>query len=172
MRLEKTDRAYSRSRSARVQLHVVRHPEVESLFGICKDFSTTLRANGADGDTIVEGRTQLFRLRRLVTGLPLAFNDPEMHISEICDALKKLQTHPNYLAVKQHLTQAINICEVLQKQQSNPIDESLRNLAEPGALVLTKDAHTSSVLKNWLKIEFPSFPLEAVNIGELKKSPN
>lgn len=168
MRLEKTDRAYSRSRSARVQLHIVRHPEVELLFGICQDFSRTLRANGADTDTIVEGKRQLFRLRRLATGLPLTFNDSEMHIEEIRNALEKFSMHPNYGAAKQHLTQAINVCEALQNHPSNPIDKSLRGLAETGALVLTKDAHTSSVLKNWLKTELPSFPMKAVAIGELK----
>jgi hypothetical protein len=168
MRLEKTDRAYSRSKSARVQLHIVLHPEVESLFGICQDFSKTLRANGADEDTISEGRTQLFRLRRLVTGLPLAFNDSEMHINEIHDALKKLGAHPNYGAAKQHLTQATNICEVLLNQPSNPIDKSLRALAEPSALVLTKDAPTSAVLYKWLETELPSFHMKAAAIGDLK----
>jgi len=168
MRLEKTNSAYSRSSSARIKLHIIQHPKVESLFGICKDFSKTLRASGADETTIIDGRTQLYRLRRLVTGLPLAFDDPEMRIAEIQDALKRMSDHPNYGAVVQHLSQAVDICKSLLDQPSNPIADSLHVLAGTNTLVLTKDFHMSSILGQWLHTNFSSFHIRAATIGDLR----
>ena len=95
MRLERANKAYARSSDARAHLDIVRHSDVELLFGICKDFSKTLRLNGADEDTISEGRSQLYRLRRLATGLPLSFGDAGMHVKEIHDALTLMSHHPN-----------------------------------------------------------------------------
>ena len=168
MRLERANKAYARSSDARAHLDIVRHSDVELLFGICKDFSKTLRLNGADEDTISEGRSQLYRLRRLATGLPLSFGDAGMHVKEIHDALTLMSHHPNYGAAKPHLTQAIAVCESLLAVPSNPIDKALRDLAETGALVLTKDAHMSSVLQHWLKTELSSPPMKATTIGDLR----
>jgi hypothetical protein len=168
MRLEQADIAHKRSKDGVFRLHIVHHPDVETLFGICRDFIRTLREAGADDAAVSEGRSHLYRFRRLAVGLPLSFDDPAVHIAEIRDVLRRAITNPNYGSAVPHLTQAISVAESLLATPANPIDEALRGLAEQGAVVVTRDSHMSTVLSTWLDVEFGPLKLKAISVGELK----
>lgn len=168
MRLEQADKAHNRSKNGVFRLHLVSHPDVESLFGICKDFLRTLREAGADDAAVSEGRSQLYRFRRLASGLPLSFDNAAVHIAEIRDVLKRALTNPNYGAVSPHLAQAVGIAESLLATPANPIEAALRGLAEPDAVVVTRDSHMSTVVATWLNNEFSSLGMKAISVGELK----
>lgn len=168
MRLEQADKAHQRSSSGRIQLHIIRNPSVETLFGICKDFTGALRNGGADDSTISEGRSQLFRFRRLAIGLPLAFDQLPMRVVEIRDALRQMLKDPNYGSVTVHLRQAIEVAESLLVTPTNSIDATLRSLSCPGAVVVTKDSHMSAVVVSWLKSELNSLQMTASSVKELR----
>ena len=168
MRLEQADKAHQRSSKGRIQLHIVRNPSVEALFGICKDFTRALRNGGADDATISEGRSQLFRFRRLAIGLPLAFDQLPMRVVEIRDALRKMLNDPNYGSVTTHLRQTIEVAESLLATPANPVDATLRGLASPGAVVVTKDSHMATVVVTWLKAELNSLQMTASSVKELR----
>jgi hypothetical protein len=168
MRLKIADDAHKRSRDGVFQLHLVRQPEVENLFGVCKDFSRALREAGADDSTVSDGRSQLFRLRKLVTGLPLAYNDAAMRVIEIRDELNRMMDNSNYGAVSRHLAKAIAIAESLIATRKNPIDATLRELAEPTATVVTRDSYMSMVVASWLEGEFASLGMRSLSVAELK----
>lgn len=168
MRLEQADKAHQRSSKGRIQLHIVRNPSVEALFGICKDFTRALRNGGADDATISEGRSQLFRFRRLAIGLPLAFDQLPMRVVEIRDALRRMLNDPNYGSVTAHLRQTIEVAESLLATPANPIDTTLRGLSSPGAVVVTKDSHMATVVAAWLKAELNSLQMTASSVKELR----
>jgi len=168
MRLEQADKAHNHSKDGIFRLHLVRHPDVETLFGVCKDFLRTLREAGADQAAVSEGRSQLFRLRRLASGLPLSFDTAAMHIAEIRNVLKLAIVNPNYGAVSPHLAQAVVIADSLLATPTNPIDAALRGLAEPGAVVVTRDSHMSIVVTAWLDSELSSLGMKAISVGELR----
>jgi len=142
--------------------------DVESLFGICDSFSKTLRETGADDEVVAEGRSTLYRLRRLTTSLPLAFDDPAMHISEISQDLERMLTNPNYGQTRHHISQSIHVCQSLLSNTENPLEPALRKLALDHAIVVTKDAHMSVAVSEWLDQEFSTSLMRCIAIGELK----
>ena len=168
MSFKQAQRAHEYSKLGRFELHVVHHPGIESLFGICKDFSGTLAANGLDPEVIKVGRSELFRLRRLTTSLAMPFDHPEMHITEIRDRLGRLAQDVNYAATKKHLETAISVCGGILANSSNPLEPKLTELVTSGAVVVTKDQPMRESLQMWLSKQYPSVPLQAAAIGDLR----
>jgi len=168
MRLEQADRAHNRSKDGVFRLHLVSHPDIETLFGICKNFSQTLREAGADQAAVSEGRSQLYRLRKLVVGLPLSFDNASMPIAEIRDVLKSALANPNYGAVSPHLAQAVVIADSLLATPTNPMEAALRGLAEPGAVVVTRDSHMSIVVTAWLDSELSSLGMKTISVDKMR----
>ena len=168
MSFREAHRAHEYSKHGRFELHVVHDPGIESLFGICSDFSGTLAANGLDPEVIKVGRSELFRLRRLTTSLAMPFDHPEMHITEIRERLGRLAQDVNYAATKKHLETAISVCGGILANPSNPLEPKLTELAVSGAVVVTKDQSMRESLMRWLSQRYPSVQLQAAAIGDLR----
>ena len=168
MRLIAADDAHRRTQSAKIQLHIVHNTEIEVLFGICEEFGKTMFRGGATKETIKEAKDPLFRLRRLTTSLPFHFGHPLMNLVEIRDELKRFESNVNYASGKPHLSRAIQVCENLLIDTSNPIAPTLKTLLMPGTIVVTKSEDLSERVAEFLKFEFPNYLIKSISIGGLK----
>lgn len=168
MGFDDAQRAYDNCKNGIIELHVVSHSSIESLFGICKDFARTLLDNGIDPTVIKVGRSELYRLRRLTTSLAMPFDHTDMHIREIRERLGRLAQDVNYAATKKHLETAMAVCDGVLAVPSNPLEPRLTELVKSGAVVVTKDQSMRDSLTRWVSRTYTSVHLQVMSIGDLR----
>lgn len=160
--------AYNQSRHGTFELHVVHHPGIESLYGVCNDFASNLADNGLDPEIIKVGRSELYRLRRLTTCLPMPYTHPDLHIVEIRDRLNRLSNDVNYASAKRHLVTAIDVCEKILADPSNPLEQELSRLLSDGTVVVTKDQPMRDSLMRWVSDSYSALRIQVMSLGDIR----
>jgi hypothetical protein len=166
-RLDETSDAFDRFNNAHFRVHVIRNKAIESLWPICDDIRILLRQSEADPDITRRYKEPVFRLRRIVTGLPHHLSDEKIGLAAIAHELQLLAKEDSGLPFQRPLVNAQKVADELSSLKENPLASKLRELVRDGSTIALQDSFYRPLVLQWLSSEFPELKTNVVTFGEL-----